>query len=125
MTLLDATSHLLDWAKTHGTEDRLLKCAIRRMEQRLSVLQLRQANALRRRRHRAWTSLQAVATTCPDCGVVWSFGDFIEIAEIDHRGNLIRFDCSDCEAMIFSVDVGLYVGKREWRVAPATMCQQK
>lgn len=114
MTLLDATAHLLDWAKTQGTEDRLLKASIRRMEQRLSVLQLRRANAIRSRRHRAWTFLNAILKRCPACSIEWTFGDFIKVAEIDGYGHLIRFDCSDCEVCAYHFEVGIYKGDRQW-----------
>src|SRR4051812_34002215 len=55
MTLLEATSHLIDCAKTNAHEsDRVMQRAVKRMEKRLAVLKLRAAKTLRRNRRLAW-----------------------------------------------------------------------
>lgn len=97
MTLLEATSHLIDIAKTFGRDDAITRRAIKRMERRLAVLQLRTAKALRARRHKAWWNGPST-TQCPhpECQHPISFGEFCKSAHIDGRGRTRRWDCPHC-----------------------------
>lgn len=105
MTLLEATSHLIDAAKTWcPRDDKMLTRAIKRMEKRLEVLQFRKATALRRRRHKAWELMQHLRRDCQHCGFDFCFGDFVKTAEIDHR-QLVRFDCPACEKLVVVLEV--------------------
>ena len=96
MTLLNATSILLDFVKTEAPEDPHIKRAVKRMERRLAVLQLRSAKALLRRRHKGWADLLHLAESCPACGIKFSFGDFAKTALLNSRGDILNFDCPDC-----------------------------
>src|SRR5690349_15918127 len=101
MTLLEATTILLDCVKTWGPDNSVqIKTAVKRMEKRLEVLQLRAAKALRRRRHKGWLDLQHLAPTCQHCGRQFAFGDFAKTAELNHKGDIIRFDCPVCEQVV-------------------------
>ena len=102
MNLLESTSTLIDAVKTscRPENDRKLMSAVKRMERRLAVLQLRAAKALKRRRHKGWADLQHLAPSCYACNEVFAFGDFVKSAELNHRGDIIRFDCPVCEACI-------------------------
>ena len=106
MTLLEATSHLIDCAKTNAHEsDRVMARAIKRMEQRLRVLQLRTAKARRKARDNAWIILCIMTLkqeeggdpTCRHCGHVFSFGQFVKTGFITHRGQIRAFHCPACD----------------------------
>lgn len=108
MTLLDASITLVDAAR-QLPENRALKGAIKRMEKRIQVLQLRSRKAFRRRRWRAWYH------ACADAGDVWNsplgrrltdpicmscfhmvqFSQFCHIAEFNSRG-LLSLCCPHC-----------------------------
>jgi len=101
MTLLDATATMIDACKTWAPEnDKVLQRAVKRMEKRLAVLRLRAAKALRRRRQKGWADLQHLAPSCPSCGIEFSFGDFVKAAELNHRGDILNFDCPDCSERV-------------------------
>jgi hypothetical protein len=101
MTLLEATSTLLDCVKTWSPNNSpQVNRAVRRMERRLQVLQLRQAKSLRRRRQKGWLDLQHLAPACQHCGFDFCFGDFAKTAELNWRGDIIRFDCPSCEKLV-------------------------
>lgn len=106
MTLLESTSHLIDLAKTLGRDDSLTRRAVRRMEQRLGVLQLRQAKALRARRHKAWSELELVIPqhVCGYCQFEFCFGEFAKTADIDGRGHIRCFECPACNAPIIGYE---------------------
>lgn len=106
MTLLDATATLIDLVKTWAPqEDAHTKRAIRRMERRLDVLRLRAAKSLRRRRSKGWKDLQFLAPKCVTCGEEFCFGDFVKKAELNHRGDIIRYDCPSCGAVSILLEV--------------------
>jgi hypothetical protein len=102
MNLLEATALLVDCAKEFGPGDSHTRKAIKRMEQRLRVLKLRAAKARRKRRHKAWEALQHFAPECR-CGHVFTFGEFVRAATIDHRGWIQRFDCPACQILIIKL----------------------
>lgn len=97
MTLLDATGHLIEIAKTFGRDDAITRRAIKRMEKRLALLQLRKAKALRARRHKAWWNGPSTQQ-CPhpECEHEITFGEFCRTAEIDGRGRTKRWNCPHC-----------------------------
>jgi len=106
MTLLEATSTLLDCVKTWGPDDSVqIRRAVKRMEKRLDVLQLRAKKALRRRRHKGWLDLQHLAPVCQHCGATFIFGDFAKTAELNHKGDIIRFDCPECAELVVFLEV--------------------
>lgn len=77
MNLLEATSTLIDAAKTYGPEsDRVLQRSIKRMEKRLHVLQVRSAKARKRNRMKAFWDAMAifsggVTDTTRQVGGIW------------------------------------------------------
>lgn len=114
MTLLEATATLIDAVKTWAPgEDRKLKAAVKRMEKRLRLLQLRARKAFRRRRWSAWYQ------ACADYGEVWhppgrptrrltdpicgqcfhmiNYREFCHSAEFGGRGNLLVLCCPYCD----------------------------
>ncbi len=108
MNLLCATTTLLDAVKTHAPEDdRIIKAAIKRMEKRLGVLQLRAAQAKKRNRSNAfWDAMarfsggvsksdQAVIP-CKGCGLHIDFADFCSMGEYDGRGRIKSLTCPAC-----------------------------
>jgi len=111
MTLLEATKTILDAVKTWCPQERHdrrrpgffdfndpnLRKAVIRMEKRLEVLQFRAAKSLQRRRHKGWADLQLLSPVCPHCGCTFVFGEFAKRAELNWRGDIIRFDCPECE----------------------------
>ena len=99
MTLLEATATLIDCAKTWAPDDPIVKRAVRRMERRLEVLQLRAANARRLRRHKAWVALQSFRPVC-DCGHRFIFGEFAGAAVLTGHGNIKRYHCPKCSKLV-------------------------
>lgn len=104
MTLLDATSLLIEIAKTRGADDRITRKAIRRMEERLNVLQFRKQTALLRRRHRAWPFRDIKDLRCPSCSFELSFGDFARDADIDYRSLTKSWHCPACRAFLMGYE---------------------
>lgn len=104
MTLLDATATLIDTAKTYAEHDRAVMRAVKRMEKRLRLLQLRSLKATRRRRHFAWKTLQHLNPVC-DCSHRFTFIEFIHAAEIDHRGWIKLFICPHCRRLVVLLEV--------------------
>lgn len=106
MTLLEATAHLIDLAKTSGPEDAITRRAIKRMEKRLEVLRLRAAKALRARRHSAWVDFEVVYqgnhpdSKCHKCGFEIGYGDFVKSALLTGRGHIKRFCCPACGQLL-------------------------
>lgn len=104
MTLLEATSYLIAWAKDvqnlSGRPNKELSRALKRLEKRLDVLRLRQANAMRRRRQKAWKMVHHLLgdpALCPICRFDIAFGDFVKTADIDYRGHIDEFVCPSCD----------------------------
>ncbi|MES2219372.1 MAG: hypothetical protein V4587_00210 [Acidobacteriota bacterium] len=103
MTLLEATGMLIDCAKTWAPEnDRLMKRAVKRMEKRLLVLQVRAAKERHRRRRIAWNDLQAIKPVC-DCGHAFELGEFVRQAELGARGCIKHFQCPHCDVLVIGV----------------------
>lgn len=97
MTLLDATTTLIDTAKTYAPEDRVVARAVKRMEKRLRLLQLRNAKAIRRRRSSAWVDcLVVIKATCSGCGFVFDFGSFVKNAQLTGHGHIKSLRCPNC-----------------------------
>lgn len=105
MTLLDATSTILDAVKTWCPDnDRKLKSAVKRMEKRLEVLRLRSLKSLRRRRHKGFNDLLHFCPKCPYCAEEFVFGDFAKSAQLNTRGDVLRFDCPSCLEKILTLE---------------------
>lgn len=113
MTLLTATSTLIDAAKTYGPEsDRVLLRAIKRMEKRLEVLQLRDAKNRKRVRMEAFWDAMALfeggkclerneaVFHCKLCARKIYFGDFCKCADYDGRGYLRSLVCPGCGCLM-------------------------
>lgn len=109
MNLLEATSTLIDLAKTHGREDdRVLQRAIRRMEKRLMLLKVRAAKARRRARREAFWEAYAIfkghpcADThqaCIPCQAYQRklyFGDFCKWGWWTGHGRVQLLECRYC-----------------------------
>ena len=110
MNLLTATSTLLDAVKTHAPEDdRFIKAAIKRMEKRLRVLQLRAVQATKRNRTNAfWDAMAKFAggvhpknnvavIPCKRCEFLIDFGEFCSAGEYDGRGRIKSLTCPACK----------------------------
>jgi hypothetical protein len=102
---------LIDCAKTYGRDnDKPLQRAIKRMEERLELLQYRRAVRQKNARSRAWHWYQykryghgrpIAEVPCPYCKFGICFGDFIRTVEL--RGascDIVRFDCPSCETLL-------------------------
>ena len=111
MNLLEATTTLIDAVKTHAPEeDRMVQRAVRRMEKRLFVLQVRRAKARKRNRRKAfWQAVGlfdgGVLVTdsskrgmflCPQCKGRIFFGDFCKNAEFTGSGRFTTMSCPHC-----------------------------
>jgi hypothetical protein len=110
MNLLDATATLLDFAKTNAHEgDRVIQRAIRRMEKRLFILQVRAAK--RRRRARLEAFYQAIAAfrgssgsravgliPCMNCDNAMGFREFCKGAVFTGSGRIQSLTCNECGA---------------------------
>lgn len=103
MTLLDATALLIEIAKTRGPDDRLTRQAVRRMEQRLELLQQRKEKALTHRRATAWNIYISARPDrkCPVCGFEMSALEFVRTAVIDGRGFPRLVACPACHEQIW------------------------
>jgi hypothetical protein len=128
MTLLDATATLIDFAKTNGIEsDSHLLKAVKRMEKRLRLLQLRRAKTIRRNRQSAWDDCRlgllarwswqnpGKATAikkqkliedpeCHRCGFKFNFGLFLKNAVLDGRGKIKTLICPKCNELLIGSD---------------------
>ena len=117
MNLLDATATLIDFAKTNAHEsDRVVQRAIRRMERRHFVLQLRTARNRKRIRTKAfWSAMAAfeggavmdpgvgrrrAAFPCSGCGRHLFFGDFLKHGQWDGRGIVTKVVCPKCGVLM-------------------------
>jgi len=115
MNLLEATTTLIDTIKTHSLdEDRVVARALKRMEKRLFVLQVRQAKARKRNRVKAfWQAVGlfdgGVLVTdlskrgmflCPQCKGRIFFGDFCKNAEFTGSGRFTVMSCPHCHTHI-------------------------
>jgi hypothetical protein len=109
MNLLEATTTLIDVARTYAPDDdRIVARAIKRMEKRLFVLQVRQAKARKRNRVKAFwdaigyfnggvcTQSRKACFLCPACGLNLYFGDFIKNAEFSKGGRFLSMSCPHC-----------------------------
>ncbi len=111
VNLRTATSTLIDFARTNGHEsDRELQRAIRRMEQRYAVLQLREAKNRKRTRSKAfWSAMAAfeggvytinakghAGFPCSGCKAAIFFGDFCKLGQWDGRGIVTQMICPKC-----------------------------
>lgn len=100
MTLLEATSTLIDAVRSHGLDEQpAVRRALKRMEQRLDVLQHRQSKALLRRRQIAYAMLKALTKGhCRVCRFDIAYGDFLHNphCQYDGRGFLRFYRCANC-----------------------------
>lgn len=109
MTLLEATTTLIDAVKTYAPEsDRKVTQAIKRMEKRLFVLLVRQAKARKRARTNAfWDAMATLGggvscapnvdvIPCKGCDAVIDFGTFCKSAEWTGNGRVINLTCPKC-----------------------------
>jgi hypothetical protein len=106
MTLLEATTTVIDAAKTHSPweTDRMLHHAIKRLEKRLEVLQLRRDKEISRRQDSAWTDCQVVIkNTCSHCGFVFDLDAFLNNAQITGRGHIKRLHCPTCKKLLIGI----------------------
>lgn len=104
MTLLEATATLIDCAKTYGEHDSAVMKAVRRMEKRLAVLQLRALKAKKRCRSYAWKSLRFLNPKCLVCEHEFTFGELVHGAEINHRGWIHNFICPQCRSLVMILE---------------------
>lgn len=113
MNLLEATTTLIDAAKTYAPEnDQVILRSVKRMEKRLAVLQLRAAKARKRNRWKAFWEAMAIMPSgvctvkripvfvCPACRGKLYFGEFCKRAEISGHGRLRSLTCVHCEYAI-------------------------
>ena len=107
MTLLEATSCVIAWAREvqqlSGSPNKELTRALKRLEKRLEVLRYRQANALRRRRQKGWAMfvhLLGDPAVCPFCKFDICFGDFCKHSTINNRGYILESVCPSCDTPI-------------------------
>lgn len=113
MTLLDATSTLIDFAKTNGREtDPILTKAVTRMEKRLRLLQLRRVKMIRWNRRKAfWHTVGLMGGGvdmprkqgvfyCPKCNHRFDFGNFLKCSELKGNGTVRRLLCPGCNQFI-------------------------
>lgn len=113
MTLLEATITLIDAVKTWAPEeDRKIAKAVKRMEKRLFVLQIRAAWARKRNRRKAFydamgefgggilmkdpISLSRGMIPCKACHARIYFGDFCKNADFTGHGRIISLACPKC-----------------------------
>jgi hypothetical protein len=113
MNLLEATSTLIDVAKTHAHEnDHVARRAIKRMEKRLFLLQVRAAKARKRNRFQAFWDAMAVfnggvctqkrqaVIPCAACENKMYFGDFCKTAEFTGHGRVKTLACPKCGCLM-------------------------
>lgn len=113
MTLLDATTTLIDFARTNGSEeDACLARAIKRMEQRLFVLQVRHAKRQKQIRTKAfWDAMcnfnggacqltRQACIPCPTCQLKIFSGDFMKNAEWTGTGKVLTLACPKCGCLM-------------------------
>jgi len=115
MNLLEATTTLIDAVKTHAPEDdRIIARAVKRMEKRLFVLQVRQAKSRKRNRVKAFwqavglfdggilvgESAKKGIFLCPGCKGRIFFGDFCRNAEFSGGGNFQNMNCPHCSLLM-------------------------
>lgn len=114
MTLLEATTTLIDAVKTWAPEeDRKIAQAVKRMEKRLFVLQVRAAWARKRNRRKAFYDamgefgggvvdngpaggIKYAVIPCKACRFFVTFGDFCKGAEFTGHGRIIILVCPKC-----------------------------
>ena len=110
MNLLDATTTLIDTAKTYAPEnDAVIARAIKRMEKRLFVLQVRSAKARKRNRVKAfWDAMglfkggasggpkSDAVIPCKVCDHLIGFGEFCKHAEFTGGGRIETLTCPNC-----------------------------
>jgi len=118
MTLLEATSTLIDFAKTNAPDsDRVMARAIKRLEKRLAVLQLRKAKSRRTGRNRAWRLMKHLfgdAPECQHCAAEITFKEFVTTAQINGQ-RICLFNCPRCQKTIITLKRD---GRAEWYHAP-------
>ena len=113
MTLLEATTTLIDAVKTYAPEDdRSISRAVKRMEKRLFVLQVRQAKARKRNRVKAFfnamglfsggacTITHKACFQCPRCKQKLFFFDFCKNAEFSASGRFVVMSCPYCACLM-------------------------
>ena len=113
MTLLDATTTLIDAVKTYAPEDdRNISRAVKRMEKRLFILQVRNAKAWKRNRIKAFWNAMALFNGgaclkshracfgCPNCKRKLFFGDFCKNADFSAGGRFISMICPGCNCYL-------------------------
>jgi hypothetical protein len=114
MTLLDATTTLIDAAKTYAPEnDRVIARAVKRMEKRLAILQQRavqyrarnQTNAWlygvalyggRRAKHRVIADRPEAVIPCKACQHEITFDEFLTAADYTGHGHVRQITCPAC-----------------------------
>jgi len=113
MTLLEATTTLIDAVRTYAPEeDRSIARAVKRMEKRLFILQVREAKARKRNRVKAFwnamglfdggvcTPTRKACFICPACKQKLYFGDFIRNAEFSKGGRFEQMSCPHCACLM-------------------------
>jgi len=113
MTLLTATTTLLDAVKTYAPEeDQQIRRAVKRMEKRLMVLQVRAAKREKANRTDAfWDAMgkfeggvcvfkHTACFPCKACKQHIYFGDFLKNAEWDGRGRVKSVLCPKCNLLM-------------------------
>jgi len=109
MTLLDATTTLIAAVKTWAPEeDRKVAQAVKRMEKRLFLLQVRHAKARKRNRTNAfWDAMtqfhggacqtkHQACIPCKACGFKIFFGDFCKHGDWTGHGKIKTLGCPKC-----------------------------
>ncbi len=114
MNLLEATTTLIDAVKTYAPEDdRAIARAVKRMEKRLLILQVRAAKRRKANRVKAfWQAMalfngsvcddarvskkQQACFICPSCRKLLFWGDFIRSAQISPGGRFESTTCPHC-----------------------------
>jgi hypothetical protein len=113
MTLLEATITLIDAAR-QLPEDKTRERAIKRVEKRVRLLQLRALRARKWNRRKAFYDAVAitgggVATVlgrmfaiaiCKQCNTQLDFGDFCRCGQFNGRGKAISFFCPKCKSYL-------------------------
>lgn len=109
MTLLEATGRLIEFAKQKGKPtDKVLKRAVKRMEDRHYLLRYRAIKAKKRNRDNAFWDAMGVfngaahgeprraGIACHRCSYVIYFGEFLKYSSINGRGQCLFLDCPVC-----------------------------
>lgn len=122
MNLLEATATLIDAAKTYAPEqDKVIQRAVRRMEKRYLVLQVRAAKARKRNRINSFWHAMAIfnggaaqnpdhprrrkeaCIPCQRCGHLIFFSEFCKGATFSGAGRIQFLECGACGLVMESL----------------------